>query len=233
MSARALTRPRFFPPAETADRYGLVGVGGELSTPWLLDAYRHGIFPWPVYDDPEMLAWWSPDPRAVLEFDAFHVPRRLQRTLRSGKFTVTCDQDFVGVIDGCATAQDRLPDTWITPPMRSAYIELHEQGVAHSVEAWHEGQLVGGVYGVAIGGMFAAESMFYRESDASKVALVSLVTHLQSRGYRLLDVQQYTPNSARFGAIKIPRPQFLKRLAAAIARPATFGDVLETGESKP
>jgi leucyl/phenylalanyl-tRNA--protein transferase len=223
-----LSPSRFFPPAEAADADGLLGIGGRLSPDWLLDAYAHGIFPWPVTGGQDVLAWWSLDPRATIEFDRFHVPRRLLQTCRSGRFEVTCDRDFPGVIQGCATAGDRTGATWITPAMRRAYVRLFELGHAHSVEAWHDGRLAGGTYGVAIRGLFAAESMFYRVPDASKVALVHLVAHLRSRGYALLDIQQLTPNTARFGAIEIPRNEYLERLADALQQPVTFGDQLES-----
>lgn len=206
---------RYFPPAANADSAGLIGVGGQLSTDWLLDAYQHGIFPWPLSDG--LLAWWSPDPRAVIEFADFCPSRRLLRTYRSGRFEVTTNRDFRGVITGCATAQKRADSTWITPEMLEAYVTLHEQGYAHSVETWADGQLAGGVYGVALGGYFAAESMFYRVPDASKVALVALVEALQKRGYELLDIQQLTPHTARFGASTIPREEFLSRLTSALA----------------
>ncbi len=218
---------RFFPPAELSDEDGLLALGGRLTPDWLLDAYRHGIFPWPQADVDNPMLWWSPDPRAILPLDQFHVPRRLARTIRGSKFTVTCDRDFGGVIGGCATSCGRVAATWLTPRMVRAYIRLFELGHAHSVEAWHEGGLAGGVYGVAIGGFFAAESMFYRESEASKVALVRLVFHLRARGYRLLDIQQLTPHTARFGAIEVPRRQYLDRLAEAIALSISFGEQLE------
>jgi leucyl/phenylalanyl-tRNA--protein transferase len=222
----------FFPLAETAPRSGLIGVGGELTSEWILDAYRHGIFPWPFSDGE--LAWWSPDPRAIIELDSLHVPRRLARTCRSGRFEVTCDCDFEGVIDGCATAGDRQGQTWITPDMRSAYVRLHREGHAHSVEVWHEGLLAGGTYGLAIGGLFAAESMFFRVSEASKVALVMLVGHLRARGYSLLDIQQLTPHTARFGAVEIPRRDYLRRLASALELPALFGgNLVHEGTSAP
>ncbi len=218
---------RFFPPAEQADAHGLLALGGSLSPQWLLDAYQHGIFPWPHADFDDPMMWFSPDPRAIIEFDRFHVPRRLRATCRTGKFVLTCDRDFAGVIRGCATGPGRELGTWLTPRMIKAYLKLHQLGHAHSVEAWYEGSLAGGVYGVAIGGLFAAESMFYRVSDASKVALVALVGHLRSRGYQLLDIQQLTPHTARFGAVEIPRSEYLRRLAHAIQSPVTFGDHLE------
>ena len=199
-------------------------MGGSLEPEWLLDAYRHGIFPWPMGDE-ELPLWWSPDPRAIIEFDRLHVSRRLRRTLESGRFEVTCDRDFAGVIGGCATAGGREWETWITRDMIAAYTRLAELGVAHSVEAWHDGRLAGGVYGVAIGGLFAAESMFYRIRDASKVALVHLVRHLRSCGYVLMDIQQLTPHTARLGAIEISRKTYLVRLSQAIALPVRFGEL--------
>ena len=218
--------PQYFPPAWQAEPEGLLCVGGTLQTDLLLDAYRHGIFPWPS-DDESPLFWWSPDPRAVIEYDTFHVSRRLARTITSGRFVVTCDSNFGGVIRGCAQEHSRHGGTWITPNMIVAYERLHKFGHAHSVEVWQNERLVGGTYGVSIGGLFAAESMFHRVTDASKVALAHLIRHLQARGYTLLDVQQWTPHTGRFGAIEIPRSQYLKRLATAVDLPVTFGERLE------
>jgi leucyl/phenylalanyl-tRNA--protein transferase len=218
---------RYFPPAEMADADGLLALGGRLTPDWLLDAYRHGIFPWPQSDIDDPMLWWSPDPRAVIEFEAFHVPRRLLRTIHQRRFEVSCDRDFAGVIRGCATSHGRVGATWLTPRMIRAYLQLHELGYAHSVEAWHEGRLTGGTYGVAVGGFFSAESMFYRVSDASKVALVHLVWHLYARGYQLLDIQQLTGNSARFGATTISRREYLERLAKVQGLSVSFGDRLE------
>ena len=158
----------------------------------------------------------------MIEFDRFHVSRRLRRTCRSGKFEVARDRDFAGVIRGCAMAPSRVGQTWLTPEMIDAYIRLHELGHAHSVEAWYQGELAGGVYGVSIGGLFSAESKFYRVRDASKVALVHLVEHLRLRGYVLMDIQQLTPHTARLGAVAIPRPEYLARLAEAIELPVRF-----------
>jgi leucyl/phenylalanyl-tRNA---protein transferase len=227
LSDLGLSAPRFFPSplATTAD--GLVCVGGRLSPEWLLDAYRHGIFPWPVWDD-EPLAWWSPDPRALIELDGLHVSARLRRTLRSGRFEATVDRDFAAIIRGCATAKGRIGRTWLTPAMIAAYCELHRLGHAHSVEVWRDGQLAGGTYGVAIGRAFAAESMFHRVTDASKVAVVRLVEHVRSRGYQLLDIQQLTPHTGRLGAVEISRTEYLRRLAVARDLPVMFGSKLET-----
>jgi len=172
------------------------------------------------------MLWWSLDPRAIIEFDRFHCSRRLERTCRSGRFRVTCDKDFAAVIEGCGTAGGRAGHTWLTPKMIRAYTRLHRLGYAHSVEAWHENRLAGGTYGVAIGGFFAAESMFHYLRDASKVALVHLVAHLRSRGYHLLDIQQLTLHTARMGAIEIPRDEYLRRLADALVLSVTFGEEL-------
>ena len=206
----------FFGP--DAELYGLVDVGGELSPERLLHAYRNGIFPW--YDDPLPVCWWSPDPRAIFELDGLHVSRRLARTVRSGKFELTINQDFAGVMNGCADRPDE--GTWITPAMLRAYQELHRLGHAHSVEVWQEGELVGGVYGVAIGGFFAAESMFHGRTDASKVGLIFLFEHLRSRGFTLFDTQILTPHTASLGAIEIPRQDYLRRLRQAIKQPVRF-----------
>jgi leucyl/phenylalanyl-tRNA--protein transferase len=218
-----LSQPRFFPPPTATSPEGLLCVGGRLSPAWLVDAYAHGIFPWPMWED-EPMAWWSPDPRAILPLDGFHISRRLRRTISNGKFTVSCDRDFAGVIRGCATAGGRgNGNTWLMPAMIEAYCHLHTLGHAHSVEMWHDGQLAGGTYGVAIGGLFAAESMFTRVRDASKVAVAHLVAHLRARGYRLLDIQQWTPHTGRMGAVEISRIEYLRRLAEATRLPVTFG----------
>jgi leucyl/phenylalanyl-tRNA--protein transferase len=163
--------------------------------------------------------WWSPDPRAIIELDGLHVSRRLTRTVRSGKFRVSFDEDFAGVIRGCG---DRAEGTWITPDMVTAYTRLFDLGVAHSVEVWHNGQLAGGTYGVALGGLFAAESMFYRVRDASKVALVALADRLRQRGFELWDIQMLTDHTASLGAVEVPRAEYLKRLHRALCKPARF-----------
>ena len=215
---------RFFPPAEEAGPEGLVGLSSDLSPERLLDAYRHGIFPWPMGNVDDLVPWWSPDPRAIIPLDAFHVPRRLWRTVHSGRFTATADRCFPEVIRRCAQVRRPQEGTWLTPGMRRAYGRLHELGFAHSVEVWCEGQLAGGVYGVALGGMFAGESMFHAERDASKVALVHLVCHLCRRGYTLFDIQQWTPHTGQFGAVEMDRRRFLRRLATALEQPVSFGE---------
>ena len=210
--------PRFFLDPERADAEGLVAIGGDLHPSRLLDAYRRGVFPW--FDEDSPILWWSPDPRAIFEMDGLHVSRRLARTVRSERFTVTFDRAFGEVIRGCA---DRPNDgVWITADMIDAYTRLHELGHAHSIEVWHEGRLAGGLYGVAIGGLFAGESMFTRVRDASKVALVHLMEHLRPRGFQLFDVQFLNEHTASLGAVEIPRREYLARLRKAIACDARF-----------
>jgi leucyl/phenylalanyl-tRNA---protein transferase len=203
---------------EAADARGLVAVGGDLRPETLLTAYRRGVFPW--YEEGLPVCWWSPDPRAVLPTDGLHVSRRLARTLRAGRFAVTVNRDFAGVIRGCA---DRAEGTWITHDMIAAYERLHDLGHAHSVEAWRDGLLAGGVYGVAIGGFFSAESMFHRVTDASKVALVALVDRLRAQGFALLDVQMLTEHTVRFGAVEVARAVYLEKLKRAVGMGISFG----------
>jgi leucyl/phenylalanyl-tRNA--protein transferase len=220
-----LAPSRVFPPPTHTTPEGLLCIGGRLAPEWLLDAYRHGIFPWPMWED-EPIAWWSPDPRAIIELDGLKTSRRLKRTVRSGKFRVTCDQDFAGVIRGCATAGDRAGNTWLTPAMIAAYCRMHALGHAHSIDVWLGDRLVGGTYGIAIGGLFAAETMFHFERDASKVALVYLVSHLRACGFQLLDVQQWTAHTGTLGATEISRDDYLRRLAAATELPVRFKPVI-------
>src|SRR5262245_12016096 len=219
-----LSIPRFFPPPTATTADGLLCVGGQLTPDWLLDAYAHGIFPWPIWEH-EPMVWWSPDPRAIIPLDGFQMSRRLARTIRSGKFQVTCNRDCEGVIGGCATSPGRgAGNTWLTTTMIAAYCRLHEMGYAHSVEVWHGSALAGGTYGVAVGGLFAAESMFHSVRDASTVAVAHLVAHLRARGYQLLDIQQWTPHTGRLGAVSIPRLDYLRRLATVTGMQVTFGD---------
>jgi leucyl/phenylalanyl-tRNA--protein transferase len=207
-------RKRPWVPPEYATPEGIVGVGGDLRPDTLVKAYTSGVFPWFNEDDP--VIWWSPDPRAVIPLDAFHVPRRLAATIRQNRFRLTTDQAFPMVIRACGV--DRGEDTWVTEEMIAAYTELHRRGHAHSLEAWAGGELVGGVYGVAVGGLFAGESMFHRVRDASKVALVSLLTRLRDRGFVLFDTQIINDHTRQFGAVEIPRAEYLKRLRAAVAK---------------
>lgn len=213
-------RPTSFPDPASADSEGLVAVGGPLTVERLLEAYRVGLFPW--YNEGLPVMWWSPDPRGILELDSLHIARRLARTLRQGRFQVTFNRAFSQVMAACA---DRDEGTWITEEMLDAYSELHRRGHAHSVEVWYQGELVGGVYGVAVGGLFAGESMFHRMTDASKVALVHLVQRLRERGFVLFDVQVCTDHTRSLGAIDIPREDYLRRLRTAVTVPAVFADL--------
>ena len=181
-------------------------------------AYRHGIFPMADERTAEIL-WFRPDPRAVIPLDGFHVSHSLARTLRRAVFEVRVDTDFEGVMRGCA---DRPEGTWISERFVEVYGALHRAGKAHSVEAWREGRLAGGVYGLALGGAFMAESMFHRETDASKVALAALTSRLRERGFILLDVQYVTPHLESLGAIEITRREYERRLERALALPCTF-----------
>jgi len=201
-----------FPDVELAlrDPDGLLALGGDLSVPRLLYAYRHGIFPW--FGSRQPILWWSPDPRLVLYPSDLHISRSLARTVRRGRFRVTFDRDFAGVIEHCAAPRSGQAGTWITPEMQAAYAELHAAGYAHSVECWLDGELVGGLYGVAIGHIFFGESMFTRVPDASKVAFVQLVRELQLRKFRLIDCQVYTTHLASLGAITIKRREFIRIL---------------------
>jgi leucyl/phenylalanyl-tRNA--protein transferase len=204
-----------FPPAQSAGTDDLVGAGGDLEPGTLLAAYRSGIFPMPGW--PGGLHWWSPAQRAVLPLDGLRVSRSLRRSGR--RFDIRVDTAFAAVIAACA--DPARPGGWITPEIRAAYARLHELGWAHSVEAWDETGLAGGLYGVVIGGLFAGESMFTRRSDASKVALVALVEWLRASGDegRLVDVQWLTPHLERLGAVAVPRAEYLRRLDRALRLP--------------
>lgn len=211
-----------FPPPERAGPDGLLAVGGDLSSERLLLAYKLGIFPW--YSEGQPILWWSPDPRLVLEPDEFHISRRLGRILKQGTFKVTFDRAFASVIRACASVPREGQDgTWITPEMQRAYIRLHEEGFAHSVESWLDGELAGGIYGVSLGKCFFGESMFSCESNASKVALAALVERLKAWGFPMLDAQVTTHHLLSLGAKEIPRPVFLKRLREALSFPTVQG----------
>lgn len=197
---------------------GLVAIGGDLSVPRLLNAYRAGVFPWTS----PLITWWSPDPRAIIELDRFHIPRSVKRLLRQQPFEVTIDRDFRSVIEGCAAPAPGRRKTWISSQFIKAYTQLHDAGHAHSVECWLDGALVGGVYGVSVGGLFAGESMFHRVTSASKIALVHLVEHLRERGFMLFDIQIMTPTTALFGAINVSRDEYLERLAKVVDLPVQF-----------
>jgi leucyl/phenylalanyl-tRNA--protein transferase len=212
-----------FPPASLAEPgSGLLAVGGDLSRERLLQAYREGIFPWYSPGDP--ILWWSPDPRAVLFPDEFHLSRRNRRYLRQSGFKLTRDLVFESVIEACAeTPRRHEKGTWITPEMRAAYIDLHRAGFAHSFETWHEGRLVGGLYGVSLGRCFFGESMFALAAHASKAALVELVAFSYRHRFHFIDNQFQTTHLQAFGVREIPRREYLRRLEKALRKPTLKG----------
>lgn len=196
--------------------------GHRIPTDLLLKAYATGVFPMAESaDDPEVF-WVRPEARGIIPLNAFHVPKSLRKTVRHGLFDIRIDSDFAGVIDACAEERDNRNSTWINAPIREAYIELHRIGNAHSVEAWREDRLVGGLYGVTLGRAFFGESMFSRETDASKVCLVRLVERLRERKFTLLDTQFTTEHLKRFGAVDVPRRKYEMLLAEALESTAKF-----------
>ena len=207
-----------FPPPEYADPSGLLAVGGDLSKERLLAAYRLGIFPW--YSEDQPILWWSPDPRLVLDLKDFKISRSLRKTLKRGIFQVTFDHAFEEVIRACAVVpREAQNGTWITDEMEKAYIKLHGLGYAHSVESWFGGKLAGGLYGVSVGKCFFGESMFHLKTDASKVALATLVEKLKSWDFHFIDSQMTTEHMLSLGAKELPRRIFLKRLQLALRYP--------------
>jgi leucyl/phenylalanyl-tRNA---protein transferase len=211
-----------FPPPDYADPSGLLAVGGDLSNERLLEAYRVGIFPW--YSDDQPILWWSPDPRLVLDLKDFKISRSLRKTLKKEVFQVTFDRAFEEVIQACAVVPRAAQNgTWITEEMREAYINLHGLGYAHSVESWFEGKLAGGLYGVSLGKSFFGESMFHVKTDASKVALATLVEKLKSWDFHFIDSQMTTEHMVKLGAKELPRRIFLKRLQSALRHPTRRG----------
>ena len=211
-----------FPHPSLAEPDGLLGVGGDLAVGRLMLAYANGIFPW--YNQGQPILWFSPDPRFVLEPDDLHVGRSLRKRIRRRDYEIRLDSAFAEVIRGCKESyRPGQRGTWITPDMEAAYCELHRMGHAHSAEAWVDGELVGGLYGVALGGLFSGESMFARRSDASKVAFVWLVRQLQAWGFTLIDCQVRTDHLARFGGSELPRQRYLNRLRELIHQPGRRG----------
>jgi leucyl/phenylalanyl-tRNA--protein transferase len=218
MSVVVLDRKLNFPDPRRANQDGLVAIGGDLSVPRLLLAYKTGVFPWTV----NPITWWSPDPRGVIEFDQFHVPHSLRKVIGRNFFKVTRDRAFRQVIERCAAPAPGRRQTWISREFIEAYTRLHAEGHAHSVECWEGDDLAGGIYGVAVGGFFAGESMFHRASNASKVALFHLVQHLREREFHLFDIQMLTPVTRQLGAVMIAREEYLRRLARAVQLSSTF-----------
>ncbi len=222
MPVYRLTDAIVFPPPDHAEPDGLLAVGGDLSAERLLLAYRLGIFPW--YSDGQPILWWSPDPRVILEPGEFHISRRLRQTLKKGGFKVTFDRAFAEVIRACAaTPRKGQHGTWITTEMMEAYIRLHQMGFAHSAESWLDGEVVGGIYGISLGRCFFGESMFFTQTNASKVALATLIQQLITWDFHMIDAQVTTEHLIRLGAKETPRHIFLKRLQAALRYPTQKG----------
>ncbi len=210
-----------FPDPRQAPGDAPLAVGGDLKRATLIEAYTQGIFPW--YGPESPILWWSPDPRCVLVPSQFHLPHGLARRLDE-PWEVTADHAFREVIEACASSpRPGQHGTWLTSEMRDAYTSLHRFGYAHSIEVWRDGAIIGGLYGVALGGAFFGESMFYREPDASKIALVSLIHYLRAEDYALIDCQQHTAHLARFGAETWPRDRFLDVLKEAVNKPTVPG----------
>lgn len=221
-----LTDELIFPDPRWADADGLLAVGGDLAPQRLVLAYRLGIFPW--YGEGDPILWWSPDPRCVLLPDQVHVSRRLERIIRQGRFRLTCNRAFARVVEACADVRTAKGEqTWLIAEMRDAYQGLHDLGYAHSVEAWLEDELVGGLYGVALGKFFFGESMFHLQANASKVLLAQLARYLGSEGFVLLDCQVPNPHLLSMGATHLSREAFLGRLAAGgLGADGTDGKVM-------
>ena len=215
--------PPVFPDPQQAlnEPNGLLAVGGDLTSTRLLAAYQHGIFPW--FSPGEPILWWSPDPRCVFRTDAIHVSRSLRRQLRACDWALSADRAFDDVVRACAAPRADAEGTWIVPAMRVAYGRLHRMGHAHSVEVWQGDNLVGGIYGIAIGRMFAGESMFSRASGGSKIALLALARALQRWEFPLLDAQVPNPHLMSLGAIELPRAEFLRQMAPLTHAPGRVG----------
>jgi leucyl/phenylalanyl-tRNA--protein transferase len=204
-------------PAASDWPEGLVAVGGTLAPETLIKAYRSGIFPW---SSEPAVTWWSPDPRAIFDLDTWRPHRTIGRAARRAGWRFSIDGDFAGVMRACAEAKSDRPSTWITDDFVRSYGELQARGLAHSVEVWEDDALVGGLYGVTLGGFFGGESMFHRRTDASKAAVAYLVERLRAGGFTLLDAQVQTPHLERLGAVTIPRAEYLRRLRLALRLPA-------------
>ncbi len=205
-----------FPPVDKAlaDPEGLLAIGGDLSPQRLVSAYRNGIFPWFSEEDIDIL-WWSPDPRAIYPLDQIKLHRSMKKIIRNCNWQLTVNRDFANVIQQCSQLTPKRPSTWITQDMLQAYIDLHQLGYAHSVEVWQQDQLIGGLYGVAVGSCFCGESMFSTQANASKVAFYFLATHLKKHGYQVLDCQLPNPHLNHLGAVTISRADYIKLLLPA------------------
>jgi leucyl/phenylalanyl-tRNA--protein transferase len=223
MPVYGLTDELLFPNPEFADKEGLLAIGGDLSSDRILLAYSKGIFPW--YSDEHPILWWSPDPRMLLFPENFKVSKSLKKVINSGKFDVKFDVDFEAVIEKCATTpRNGQTETWITEQMKKAYTNLHTSGYCHSVETYLNGKLVGGLYGLSLGGVFFGESMFHLETDASKVALLHLVEFVRKNNFNFIDVQQDTPHLKSLGANPVSRRNFLTLLNQSLKKKTLKGN---------
>ena len=219
MAIFRLPEKHIFPAPYLAEESGLLAVGGDLTRSRLLNAYKEGIFPWYSHEDP--ILWWSPDPRLIMKPENFMLSRSLRQTLKKGRFRITMDTAFRDVIVNCAKVhKKKAGDTWITTEMIDAYIDLHDSGYAHSIEAWQGSELAGGLYGVSLGSAFFGESMFTKISNASKAAFAALVFQLSSWKFSLIDCQVKTKHLLSLGAVEVPRDEFLNMLALALEAPA-------------
>jgi leucyl/phenylalanyl-tRNA--protein transferase len=216
-----------FPPVEQAldEPDGLLAAGGSLTTKRLVDAYRQGIFPW--FNEGDPILWWSPNPRAVLRPARIHVSHSLKKRLKKQAYRITIDRAFARVLDGCAAPRAEETGTWLSPPMRRAYTALHAAGMAHSIEVWMDGELAGGIYGVAIGRMFFGESMFARRTDASKIAMVGVAAQLDRWGFPLIDCQLETEHLVSLGAEAMPRPRFIAEIGRLVTAPPPAAWVMD------
>ena len=227
-----LSEALLFPPPELASESGLLAVGGDLSPQRLLAAYRKGIFPW--YSEQDPILWWSPDPRMVLYPSRFHVSRSMRRIINKAIFKVTMDTQFDTIIENCARIRIANGEgTWITAEMERAYKRLYRMGFAHSVETWQEGEIVGGLYGVSLGGCFFGESMYSIRPNASKIALYHLARFLEIHGFAFIDCQVYSEHMQRLGACQIPRQRFMRQLQVAIQKQTLKGDWNRFNEKMP
>ena len=218
---RLSQKQAMFPSPYEAEPDGLLAIGGSLTEDFLLAAYSQGIFPW--YAEGQPILWWSPAPRCVILPENFHIPKSIKKLLPQNIFEITLDKDFEAVINACAQPRSYSKETWLLPEMRKAYLRLHHMGLAHSVEAWQNGCLVGGAYGIALGKVFCGESMFYHTPNASKVSFVFLAERLWQAGFEMIDCQQETKHMLRFGAVTISRKEFMNRLALGLAKPSHTG----------
>ena len=218
----ALNEQIIFPPVDLAERSGILAVGGDLSSERLIEAYSHGIFPW--YSDGDPIIWWSPDPRFVLFPTEVYISKTMRQVLRRKIFEITCDTDFRAVIRGCQGLRKREKGTWITEEMMEAYVRLHGSGLAHSIEAWQNGELAGGLYGISLGRCFFGESMFTRVTNASKAAFITLSMRLKELGFVIIDCQVFTSHLETLGARHIPRDEYIAILEEGLKHETIQGN---------